>query len=123
MKPGTSPLGETSYDGADTGSDEPWNSEAVSTVFMDLQQGTSAMEEFTLSAANFKIEQFARTSPSGFTNNDAAKKKLIDEMGYDAFMNANMKQLAKVWGGPEEEAAKEAAAKAPAEKAPPAKKE
>tara|TARA_B110000305_G_C19326700_1_gene581799 strand:- start:396 stop:980 length:585 start_codon:yes stop_codon:yes gene_type:complete len=103
-QPGTSPFGESSYDGQAT-HDEPWAAEAVGTVFMDLEKGRQTLEAFTLEAQNFKIEVFAKTNPEGYTNVEAAKKRLIDDMGWDDFMNASPKQMAAGWLGPEGRAA------------------
>jgi hypothetical protein len=61
--PGTSPVGEASYGGADDGSDEPWFSEAVSTVSLDLDKADATLKAFTKDAATFKIEAFAATKP------------------------------------------------------------
>eukprot|EP00520_Triparma_pacifica_P013651 CAMPEP_0118645472 /NCGR_PEP_ID=MMETSP0785-20121206/7525_1 /TAXON_ID=91992 /ORGANISM="Bolidomonas pacifica, Strain CCMP 1866" /LENGTH=178 /DNA_ID=CAMNT_0006537369 /DNA_START=89 /DNA_END=625 /DNA_ORIENTATION=+ len=95
--PGTSPVGENSFGKAD-GADEPWFSEAVSTVEMDLQKGAETMEAFTMQAADFKIAKFAETSPYDFKGAEAAKKELIESLGgLDKFLDTGDKQIAKAW--------------------------
>lgn len=108
-QPGTGPINEVSYNGAATGDEEPWNSEAVSTVSIDLSQCASALETFTAEAADYKINEFGKTNPKDWVDAKSAKEKLIKMMGYDEFMNANMKQLGKVWDPPPPPPAKEAA--------------
>lgn len=98
--PGTSPVGQQSYSGAADGGDEPWFSEAISTVSLDLKKAESALKAFTKDAANFKLDEFAKEN--GVTDKDAAMKKLVDAMGYDKFLEATPKQLAKEWAGMQE---------------------
>jgi hypothetical protein len=95
--PGTSPVGQTSYKGAADGGDEPWFSEAVSTVSLDLKKAEETLMAFTKEAADFKMEAFAATSPYQFTSKDAAFKELVGKMGYSAFLEATEKVLAKNW--------------------------
>lgn len=95
--PGTSPIGQTSYKGAADGGDEPWFSEAVSTVSLDLKKAEDTLMAFTKEAADFKMEAFAATKPYEFTSKDAAFKELVGKMGYSAFLEATEKVLAKNW--------------------------
>jgi hypothetical protein len=103
--PGTSPIGSTSYPGASDGGEEPWFSEAVSTVSLDLQKAEETLKAFTKEAAMFKIEAFAATSPTSFKSKEQALDELVGSMGYDAFLEASPKQLAKAWGVVHPEAA------------------
>lgn len=110
--PGTSPVGETSYAGAADGGEEPWFSEAVSTVSLDLQKADETLKAFTKDAAMFKIEEFAAGSPYGYTSSDAAMEELVGKLGYSKFLESSTKQLMKTWATlhPDPaEAAKEAA--------------
>lgn len=93
--PGTSPVGQASYAGAADGGDEPWFAEAVSTVSLDLKQAESALKAFTKDAATFKMNEFAKAN--GVDDKEGAMKKLVDSMGYDKFLEATQKQLAKEW--------------------------
>ena len=93
--PGTSPVGQASYAGAADGGDEPWFSEAVSTVSLDLKQAESALKAFTKEAASFKMAEFAKEN--GVDDKDAAMAKLVDALGYDKFLESTTKQLAKEW--------------------------
>ena len=95
--PGTSPVGQASYPGASDGGDEPWFAEAVSTVSLDLSKAEDILEAFTKDAAMYKIEAFEATSPKSFTTKEEAMKELVGSMGYDAFLEASPKQLAKAW--------------------------
>mmetsp|Transcript_5938 Transcript_5938/g.7572 ORF Transcript_5938/g.7572 Transcript_5938/m.7572 type:complete len:176 (-) Transcript_5938:245-772(-) len=95
--PGTSPVGQNSYAGSADGGDEPWFSEAVSTVSLDLKKAEDTLMAFTKEAAEFKIEAFAATSPYGFTTKDAAYDELVGKMGYNAFLEATEKVLKKNW--------------------------
>jgi len=95
--PGTSPVGETSYTGASDGGEEPWFSEAVSTVSLDLKKADETLKAFTKEAAEFKIQTFADTKPHQFKSNDAALEELVGKMGYSKFLEANAKQISKVW--------------------------
>ncbi len=95
--PGTSPVGQNSYDGAADGGDEPWFSEAVSTVSLDLKKAEDTLMAFTKEAADFKINEFAATSPYEFTSKEAAYEELVGKMGYSAFLEANAKVLKKNW--------------------------
>lgn len=138
-QPGTSPVGENSYDGAADGGDEPWFSEAVATVFLDLSKADDTVKAFTKETAAFKMDQFSSTSPYEFTDKEHALDELVGKLGYNGFLECNAKQLAKAWDAlhpkpkppKEKKPATEAAAggdakKAPAKKAPakkaPAKK-
>jgi len=93
--PGTSPVGQASYAGAADGGDEPWFAEAVSTVSLDLAKAEETLKAFTKEAANFKIEEFAKAN--GVSDKGAALDQLVGSMGYDAFLEASPKQLAKAW--------------------------
>jgi hypothetical protein len=93
--PGTSPIGQTSYQGAPDGGDEPWFAEAVSTVSLDLSKAESALKAFTKDAATFKMTEFAKDSK--VDDKDAAMQKLVASMGYEKFLEATPKQLAKEW--------------------------
>lgn len=119
--PGTSPVGQASYAGADDGGDEPWFSEAVSTVSLDLKKAEDTLMAFTKEAAQFKIDGFAETSPYGFTTAESAMEELVGKLGYGAFLEANPKILAKNWAmlhpdPVEEEKKAKAAAEAAAKK-------
>lgn len=136
-KPGTSPVGENSWDGAADGGDEPWFAEAVSTVFLDLSRTDDTVKAFTKQTAVFKVAEFAKTKPHEFPGEDQALDELVGKLGYAGFLEANAKGLQKAWDAlhpkpkppKEKKPAKKAAAgdaKAPAIKAPakkaPAKK-
>ena len=88
-------VGQASYAGAADGGDEPWFSEAVSTVSLDLKQAESALKAFTKEAASFKMAEFAKEN--GVDDKDAAMAKLVDALGYDKFLESTTKQLAKEW--------------------------
>jgi hypothetical protein len=107
--PGTSPVGEASYSGADDGGEEPWFAEAVSTVSLDLKKAEDTLMAFTKEAAEYKIEAFAATSPYQFTTKEAAYEELVGKLGYNAFLEATEKKLLKTWAAlhPEPKAAKE----------------
>uniref|UniRef100_A0A6S9KSU0 Uncharacterized protein n=1 Tax=Ditylum brightwellii TaxID=49249 RepID=A0A6S9KSU0_9STRA len=96
--PGTSPVGETSYSGAADGGDEPWFSEAVSTVSLDLAKAEDTLKAFTKEAAEFKIEEIAAASPYGFTTKESAMEELVGKLGYSKFLESNTKQIMKTWG-------------------------
>ena len=114
--PGTSPVGQTSYAGADDGGDEPWFAEAVSTVSLDLKKAEDTLKAFTKEAAEFKMDTFAATEPFGFTTKEAAMDELVGTMGYNSFLEATGKQLGKTWAklhpDPAEEEKKKKAAEA-----------
>jgi len=95
--PGTSPVGEASYSGAADGGEEPWFSEAVSTVSLDLEKADETLKAFTKDAAMFKIEEFAAASPYDFTSTDAAMEELVGKLGYSKFLEMSTKQLMKQW--------------------------
>lgn len=95
--PGTSPVGEASYGGASDGGEEPWFSEAVSTVSLDLEKADETLKAFTKDAAAFKIEEFGATSPYEFTTTEAAMEELVGKLGYSKFLEMNTKQLLKTW--------------------------
>ena len=95
--PGTSPVGESSYAGAPDGGEEPWFSEAVSTVSLDLEKADETLKAFTKDAAMFKIEEFGAAKPYGFTSTDAAMEELVGKLGYSKFLEMNTKQLMKQW--------------------------
>jgi hypothetical protein len=93
--PGTSPVGQSSYSGAPDGGDEPWFSEAVSTVSLDLKKAEETLKAFTKEAAQFKIDKFAEENSVSDKND--AYNKLVENMGYDGFLEASPKQLSKAW--------------------------
>lgn len=95
--PGTSPVGQVSYPGANDGGDEPWFAEAVSTVSLDLDKAEETLKAFTKEAAKFKIEAFAGTNPAKFSSKEEAMDELIGSMGYDSFLEASPKQLNTAW--------------------------
>jgi len=95
--PGTSPCGETSYSGAADGGDEPWFSEAVSTVSLDLAKAEDTLKAFTKEAADFKMEAFAETSPYEFTTKEEAYEELVSTLGYSKFLEQTANQLKKTW--------------------------
>jgi hypothetical protein len=110
--PGTSPVGQSSYGGAADGGDEPWFSEAVSTVSLDLKKADDTLKAFTKEAAEFKIAAFAEENK---VDKSKAYDSLVGAMGYDKFLEASAGQLKKEWekmnGGAPKEAAKPAAKK------------
>merc|ERR1712194_857467 len=83
--PGTSPLGQNSWDGAADGGDEPWFAEAVSTVSLDLEKAGETMMAFTKEAATFKIASFCEEK--GIEDQDKAFNDLVGALGYDKFWN------------------------------------
>jgi hypothetical protein len=94
---GTSPVGESSYSGAADGGEEPWFSEAVSTVSLDLEKADETLKAFTKDAAMFKIEEFGAAKPYGFTTTNAAMEELVGKLGYSKFLEMSTKQLMKQW--------------------------
>lgn len=92
--PGTSPVGQSSYPGAPDGGDEPWFSEAISTVSLDLKKAQETLKAFTKEAATFKVEAFVEENKIKDSN---ALDKLVGVLGYDGFLEASPKQLAKAW--------------------------
>lgn len=105
---GTSPVGESSYSGAADGGEEPWFSEAISTVSLDLEKADETLKAFTKDAALFKIEEFAAKKPYGLTSSESAMEELVGKLGYSKFLEMNTKQLMKQWATihPDPEAAK-----------------
>jgi hypothetical protein len=95
--PGTSPIGQSSYPGAPDGGDEPWFAEAISTVSLDLAKAEETLKAFTKEAAAFKIDAFAETKPSGFSDKGKAMDELVGAMGYSGFLEASPAQLQKAW--------------------------
>lgn len=112
---GTSPVGENSYPGAADGGEEPWFSEAISTVSLDLAKADETLKAFTKDAAMFKIEEFASAKPFDFTTTDSAMEELVGKLGYSKFLEMSTKQLMKQWDtlhpDPEAAAKKKGAAK------------
>jgi len=94
--PGTSPVGQNSYSGAADGGDEPWFSEAVSTVSLDLKKADETLKAFTKDAAQFKIEKFCEDN--GIKDSKAAMDALVGKLGYDGFLEASAGQLKKAYG-------------------------
>ena len=92
--PGTSPVGQSSYGGAPDGGDEPWFSEAVSTVSLDLKKAEETLKAFTKDAAKFKIDAFAEENG---VDASKAMDSFVDSMGYDKFLEATPNQLKKEW--------------------------
>jgi len=107
--PGTSPVGESSYSGAADGGEEPWFSEAISTVSLDLEKADETLKAFTKDAALFKIEEFATKKPYGLESTDAAMEELVGKLGYSKFLEMSTKQLMKTWATlhPDPDAVKE----------------
>jgi hypothetical protein len=93
--PGTSPIGQSSYSGAPDGGDEPWFSEAVSTVSLDLSKAEDTLKAFTKEAAMFKLAAFCEEN--SVKDKDAAMTTLVEAMGYSKFLEATPKQLAEAW--------------------------
>lgn len=94
--PGTSPVGQSSYKGAPDGGDEPWFSEAVSTVTLDLSKAEDTLKAFTKEAAMFKLSAFCEEN--GIKDKDGAMTNLVNTMGYSKFLEATPKQLQEAWG-------------------------
>lgn len=94
---GTSPVGQQSYAGAADGGDEPWFSEAVSTVSLDLKKAEDTLKAFTKEAATFKMAAFCDSM--GLKNDEKTMDKLVDMMGYSKFLESSPKQLEKAWKG------------------------
>ena len=95
--PGTSPVGQTSYKGADDGGDEPWFSEAVSAVSLDLAKAEETLLAFTKEAADIKLDMFCKNEPFGYTTRDSAYEELVGKLGYSGFLQCTEKQLLKQW--------------------------
>jgi hypothetical protein len=93
--PGTSPLGQSSWDGAADGGDEPWFAEAVSTVSLDLEKAGETMLAFTKEAAMFKLAAFCEEK--GIEDQEKAYDDLLGALGYDKFLESSTKQLAKAY--------------------------
>jgi hypothetical protein len=93
--PGTSPVGQASYSGAADGGDEPWFSEAVSTVSLDLAKAEETLMAFTKDAAKFKIEAFA--AENGIKDSKKAYDEMVGSMGYDKFLESSAGQLKKAY--------------------------
>lgn len=93
--PGTSPAGQNSYAGAPDGGDEPWFSEAISTVELDLKKADEALKAFTKEAAMFKIEAFCKEN--NISDKNKAMETLVGKLGYDKFLEASPNQLKKAW--------------------------
>ena len=93
--PGTGPVGQASYPGAADGGDEPWFSEAVSTVSLDLSKADATLKAFTKEAAKFKAEEFGKANG---VDADKAFNALVDSLGYDKFLESSPGQLKKAWG-------------------------
>ena len=93
--PGTSPVGQSSYKGAADGGDEPWFSEAVSTVSLDLKMAEETLKAFTKEAATFKLDAFC--AENKVTDKNAAMTTLVKSMGYSKFLEATPKQLEAAW--------------------------
>jgi len=119
--PGTSPIGQTSWDGGDDGGDEPWFAEAVSTVSLDLEKAGETMLAFTKEAAMFKLASFC--DEKDIENQDKAFDDLVGALGYDKFLESNTKQLAKAYAKlyPEPPKEKEEKKEKPAKKEKPKK--
>lgn len=93
--PGTSPVGQSSYPGAPDGGDEPWFSEAVSTVSLDLKKAEDTLKAFTKEAAELKLEAFC--SKVGVKDSAKVMDTLVGAMGYGKFLEASPKQLEAAW--------------------------
>lgn len=94
--PGTSPIGQSSYPGAPDGGDEPWFSEAISTVSLDLKKAEDTLKAFTKEAADLKVEAFMKEAKIG-GGADKVLDTLVGSMGYTKFLEASPKQLKKAW--------------------------
>ena len=92
--PGTSPVGQASYSGAADGGDEPWFSEAVSTVSLDLKKADETLKAFTKEAADFKADEFAKANG---VDKSQAMTVLVEAMGYSGFLEASAGQLKKAY--------------------------
>ena len=97
---GTSPVGQSSYGGAPDGGDEPWFSEAVSTVSLDLSKAEDTLKAFTKEAAMFKLAAFCEEN--SVKDKDAAMTTLVEAMGYSKFLEATPKQLTEAWAAKKE---------------------
>lgn len=95
--PGTSPVGENSYAGAADGGEEPWFAEAVSTVSLDLEKADEAYTAFTITALDFKVEAFGKTSPFEWPGVDAGKDELLAAIGYEALLATTPNTIKKAW--------------------------
>lgn len=95
--PGTSPVGDDPWAGAANGSEEPWFSEAVSTVSLDLNVADNAYLAFTKDAVAFKVSEFAKSNPEGFTTVDDMLEKLVGSIGYAKVLESSPKVLTKAW--------------------------
>jgi hypothetical protein len=104
--PGTSPVGQTSYSGANDGGDEPWFAEAVSTVSLDLKKAEETLKAFTKDAAAFKAEAFAQEFSLG-GGSGKVLDTLVSTMGYSKFIEASSKDLKKAWDAKGGKAAEE----------------
>ena len=93
--PGTSPVGQSSYAGAPDGGDEPWFSEAVSTVSLDLAKAEETLKAFTKEAAEFKIAAFCEDND--IKDKSKAMADLVGSMGYDKFLESSPGQLKKAY--------------------------
>ena len=93
--PGTSPIGQSSYAGASDGGDEPWFSEAVSTVSLDLAKAEATLKAFTKQAAEFKIAAFCEEND--IKDKAKAMDDLVGSMGYDKFLESSPGQLKKAY--------------------------
>lgn len=93
--PGTSPVGQSSYPGAADGGDEPWFSEAVSTVSLDLKKAEDTLKAFTKEAADLKVEAFC--SQMSLKDGSKVLDTLVGAMGYGKFLEASPKQLETAW--------------------------
>ena len=93
--PGTSPIGQSSYAGASDGGDEPWFSEAVSTVSLDLAKAEATLKAFTKQAAEFKIAAFCEEND--IKDQAKAMDDLVGSMGYDKFLESSSGQLKKAY--------------------------
>lgn len=93
--PGTSPIGQTSWEGGSDGGEEPWFAEAVSTVSLDLEKAGETMMAFTKEAAAFKLAAFC--DEKGIEDQDKAFDELVGALGYDKFLESSTKQLAKTY--------------------------
>eukprot|EP00980_Cylindrotheca_fusiformis_P015578 scaffold4452_cov155-Cylindrotheca_fusiformis.AAC.1 len=93
--PGTSPIGQASWNGAADGGDEPWFAEAVSTVSLDLDKAKETLKAFTKEAASFKIAAFCEAND--ISDKDKAYDDLIGALGYDKFLESSPAQLKKAY--------------------------
>lgn len=93
--PGTSPIGQSSWEGAADGGDEPWFAEAVSTVSLDLAKAEETLKAFTKEAAAYKIAEFCKANE--IDDEEKVMDQLVGALGYDKFLESSAGQLKKAY--------------------------